>query len=78
METYMKSDVVSAPSRGPPKALAALNHVEPQSILKRLCQTGSFHGLVPDKLATGMWDWPLVRVKRQKSTAAPAASQGSE
>lgn len=66
------------PPRGPTKAFAALNHVEPQSVLKRLCQTGSYHGVVPEKLASGLWDWPLVPVKKQKITVVSAASAGDD
>lgn len=74
MEINMSPDqsLVESPGRGPTKDFAALNHVEPQSVLKRLCLFGSYHGVVPEKLANNRWDWPLVRAKRPTGTADSA------
>jgi len=41
---------------------AKLNHVKPDSVRKRLCNTGSFHGVKPQKLATRRTLWPAIRV----------------
>lgn len=41
---------------------ARLNHVKMESVLKRLCNTGSFHGVKPQKLATRRLLWPAIRV----------------
>jgi hypothetical protein len=41
---------------------AKKNLVEAQSVRKRLCQTGSYHGVHPIKLASGRLVWPDVFV----------------
>jgi len=33
--------------------------VQPQTVLKRLCETGSYFGVVPRKLPNGRLAWPL-------------------
>ncbi len=33
--------------------------VKPQTVLKRLCETGSYFGVVPTKLPNGRLAWPL-------------------
>lgn len=70
------ADPQPAQPRGPTKSFAALNHVEPQSVLKRLCQTGSYHGVVPQKLASGLWDWPLLPVRKQQAATLAAPGNG--
>jgi hypothetical protein len=40
------------------KRFAASKHVKPQSIISRLCRTGSYFGVRPQKLENGRWDWP--------------------
>lgn len=42
------------------EVFAARNHVKPQTVIKRLCLTQSYHGIKPVKLANGRWDWPDV------------------
>lgn len=39
---------------------ARLNLVRSQSVCARYCRTGSFHGVVPTKLASGRLLWPRV------------------
>ena len=47
------------------KVIAERNHVKPASVIKRLCLTGSYYGIRPDRLANGRLDWPDVpAVKR--------------
>lgn len=58
----MSSDrsTVTSPSRVSTEVFAARNHVKHGTVLKRLCKTGSYHGILPRKLANGRWDWPDV------------------
>jgi len=37
---------------------AARNLVKPQTVLKRYCETGSYYGIVPEKLPNGRLAWP--------------------
>ncbi|NLP64214.1 hypothetical protein [Paraburkholderia sacchari] len=39
-------------------------HVLPQSIRKRLCMTGSFHGIRPLKLPSRRLAWPVDAVEQ--------------
>lgn len=41
---------------------AALNHVKPNTVRQRLCDTASFHGIRPLKLATRRLLWPALIV----------------
>lgn len=41
---------------------AALNHVKPDTVRKRLCETASFYGVRPLKLATRRLLWPALIV----------------
>ena len=41
---------------------AALNMVSAQGIRKRYCETKSYFGVVPKKLANGRLAWPDVQV----------------
>ena len=50
--------------RVPTEIFADRNHVRPGTVIKRLCTTGSYHGIFPIKLANGRWDWPDVSVVR--------------
>ncbi|ATE58981.1 hypothetical protein [Thauera sinica] len=45
-------------------AFAANNHVKGQSVRKRYCQTGSYFGVRPVKLANRRLLWPAVIVTR--------------
>lgn len=54
--------------------LAALIKCRPASIRTRLCETGSFHGVVPIKLPTGRLIWPgdaLERLAAHRAAALP-------
>lgn len=42
------------------KTFAARNHIEEQTARKRYSQTGSYFGVVPEKLANGRLAWPNV------------------
>ncbi|MEW6444514.1 MAG: DNA-binding protein [Thermodesulfobacteriota bacterium] len=44
--------------------LAALAKVKPASIRVRLCQTGSYFGLRPQKLPNGRLVWPSDSLER--------------
>lgn len=46
------------PPRISTETLATQAHVKPSSIRVRLCRTGSYFGLVPDKLPNGRLSWP--------------------
>lgn len=46
------------------KQFAALNLVKPESVRTRLCKTGSYHGVVPQRLASGRLAFPAIRVTR--------------
>lgn len=52
------------------KSFATRNLVEEQSVRKRYSQTGSFHGVVPTKLASGRLLWPSVIVTVRGAIAA--------
>lgn len=41
---------------------AALNGVKPASVRVRLCNTASYFGVIPLKLANGRLKWPAVQV----------------
>lgn len=41
---------------------AALNKVSAQGVRKRYCETRSYFGVVPKKLANGRLAWPDVQV----------------
>ncbi|MDI1237252.1 MAG: DNA-binding protein [Polaromonas sp.] len=41
---------------------ANLNFVEPQTVIKRRCQTGTYHGVAARKLANGRLAWPNCQV----------------
>lgn len=41
---------------------AARNKVKPQTIRARICKTGSYFGVVPQRLRNGRLVWPDVRV----------------
>ena len=41
---------------------AALNHVKPNTVRQRLCDTASFYGVRPLKLATRRLLWPALIV----------------
>lgn len=44
------------------KGFAALNQVSPQGVRKRYCETKSYFGTVPRKLANGRLAWPDVQI----------------
>jgi hypothetical protein len=48
---------------GTTEAFAALNQVKAQTVRKRLCETGSYFGVIPEKLANRKLVWPRVRAK---------------
>ena len=56
--------------RGPTKEFAILQHVKDQTVLKRYCETGSYFGIVPSKLANGRLSWPLVATTSTKEKEA--------
>lgn len=43
-------------------AFAELNHVKPQTVRKRLCETGSYFGVMPRKLLNRRLAWPAIQV----------------
>jgi hypothetical protein len=43
---------------------AKLNMVKPQTVRARVCNTGSYFGLVPRKLASGRLAFPEVQVAK--------------
>ena len=51
------------------EVFAARNLVKPQSVIKRRCQTGSFHGVLARELASGRLDWPDITVVKQRKGA---------
>lgn len=64
----MNSEIPQGTSRRvPTEIFADRNHVKPGTVIKRLCTTGSYHGICPIKLANGRWDWPDVSVVRYQS-----------
>lgn len=42
-----------------------LNHVRAESVRTRYWLTGSYHGVVPEKLASGRLSWPAIRVLKE-------------
>lgn len=53
----------SEDAHGSTQEFATLNLVRPQSVRKRLCQTGSYFGIKPTKLPNGKLLWPLRQQK---------------
>lgn len=51
-------------------AFAQRNLVRPQSVVARLCRTGSYHGIRPTKLASGRLLWPAITVTADPAKAA--------
>ena len=49
---------------------ARLNLVRSQSVVARLCRTGSYHGVRPTKLASGRLLWPAITVIANGEKAA--------
>lgn len=43
---------------------ARLNQVKGASVVARICRTGSYFGVVPQKLANGRLAFPGIQVKR--------------
>ncbi|GEM_PF-1704403 len=68
-----------ARKKGVPTAVfASNNHVQPQTPRKQYCLTGSYFGVVPEKLASGRLIWPNVIVMAHGPIAAndePIASK---
>lgn len=48
--------------------------LEQQSVRKRLCQTGSYYGIVPVTLPNGRLDWPDDAHDQLLSKARPAGN----
>lgn len=42
---------------------ATLNGVKSQTVRKRYCETGSYFGIIPEKLLNSRLLWPNVQVK---------------
>jgi hypothetical protein len=55
------------------KELAALLNIKPQSIYKRLCETGTYWGLTPTKLPNGRLLWSANAIERMKQ--APSVKE---
>ncbi|WP_447778029.1 hypothetical protein [Variovorax boronicumulans] len=53
---------------------ASNNHVQPQTPRKQYCLTGSYFGVVPEKLASGRLVWPNVIVTTRGAIAANDAT----
>tara|TARA_R110002074_G_scaffold402332_1_gene607501 strand:+ start:8478 stop:8705 length:228 start_codon:yes stop_codon:yes gene_type:complete len=53
-------------------------NTKPHSIRVRLCRTGSYFGIVPDKLPNGRLQWPLNgrNILIQKSTPQVSTENG--
>ena len=49
---------------------AALNHVKPHSVRQRLCETASFYGVRPLKMANRRLLWPALLVTADGPIAA--------
>jgi hypothetical protein len=75
MPSYPPS--AAAPGRASTERFAERNHVKPATVIKRRCLTGSYHGVLALKLASGRLDWPdVVVLKHPKaSTCGNASSQ---
>ena len=54
----------------PTETFARMNLVRPQSVVARLCRTGSYHGVRPTKLASGRLLWPAITVIANGEKAA--------
>lgn len=46
------------------RQFAALNFVKPGSVRARICKTGSYFGVFPQRLASGRLVFPAMRVIR--------------
>lgn len=58
------------------KVIAERNHVKPASVIKRLCLTGSYYGIRPDRLANGRLDWPDVPAVKRVAKKVALALEG--
>ncbi|WP_147482636.1 hypothetical protein [Burkholderia pseudomallei] len=54
----------------PTEVFANNNHIRPQTPRKQYCLTGSYFGVVPQKLANGRLLWPDVIVTKHGPVAA--------
>ena len=64
----MNSKIPQGTSRRvPTEIFADRNHVKSATVIKRLCTTGSYHGIFPIKLANGRWDWPDITAVKNLS-----------
>lgn len=57
----------------PTEVFASNNHIQPQTPRKQYCLTGSYFGVVPQKLANGRLLWPDVIVTKHGAIAADDA-----
>lgn len=57
-------------NRGTTQQVADRYHVKTQTVLKRYCETGSYFGLVPTKLANGRLSWPIPQFDDNQGVAA--------
>ncbi len=63
------------------ESLAALAHVKASTIRLRLCRTGSYFGIQPDKLPNGRLSWPADSYERLLSygrTPSPSITRPTE
>lgn len=42
----------------PTELFASKYHVKPESVISRVCRTGSYFGIRPQRLPNGRLDWP--------------------
>lgn len=63
---YLQTAAASAPAAEiyplSTSEFAALNQVKDQTVRKRLCQTQSYFGIRPLRLASGRLAWPSIQV----------------
>jgi hypothetical protein len=72
MENVLNSGISDLNTlRVPTEVFANRNHVKPGTVIKRLCTTGSYHGVRPIKLASGRLDWPDITVLKDQTNRDP-------
>lgn len=60
------------------KAVADAFHVKPETIHRRVCLTGTYFGVSPERLPNGRLDFPNDTIERaKKATARPRKHRGT-
>lgn len=59
------------------EVFATRNHVKPETVIKRRCKTGTYHGVHARKLANNRLDWPDIVVVKGASPNSAGTRQST-